>query len=143
MLNLGRSKKSHPIKSVHKKGFYLKLPRLALRARLLTSFFVPIAAIIFLGIFSYSLSKNEITRVTTNTSEQMIKSEIGFFDLLNGTVRSHAVQLITNMISGQPLSLTLKGREMKLKYGKPLITLCLQFQRQQVYTCLFHLEPTM
>jgi methyl-accepting chemotaxis protein len=96
MLNLGRSKKSHPIKSVHKKGFYLKLPRLALRARLLTSFFVPIAAIIFLGIFSYSLSKNEITRVTTNTSEQMIKSEIGFFDLLNGTVRSHAVQLITN-----------------------------------------------
>jgi hypothetical protein len=26
----------------------------------------------------------------------MIKSEIGFFDLLNGTVRSHAVQLITN-----------------------------------------------
>lgn len=96
MLNLGRSKKSHPSNTVRKKGFKLKLPRLTLRTRLLFSFFVPIAAIIFLGIFSYSLAKSEITKVTTNTSEQMIKSEIGFFDLLDGTIRSYAVQLMTN-----------------------------------------------
>ena len=96
MLNFRRTKKSIPVGQNQRKPFKLKFLQLQLKAKLLFSFFAPIAAIMFLGIFSYTMSKNEITKVTSNTSQEIIKGETEFFDLLNNTIKSQAVQLMAS-----------------------------------------------
>lgn len=72
------------------------LPQFRLRTRLLLSFLIPVLAIVFIGFFSYSMSKNEITRTTTNTSREVINGEVAYFNMLSNNVKSQAMQLVTN-----------------------------------------------
>lgn len=74
----------------------IMLPQFKLRTRLMLSFIFPILAIVMIGISSYSLSKNEITRVAIGSSQEVVKGEIAFFNMLAQIIESQAMQLMTN-----------------------------------------------
>jgi len=73
----------------------LKL-RLKLRTRLIISFLVPILAIVIIGVSSYSSSKNEITAIATDSSQEVINGEIANFNMLANIVSAQDKQLMTN-----------------------------------------------
>lgn len=79
-----------------KRSWKIRLPQLKLRTRLTISFLVPILAIVIIGLSSYSLSKNEITKVAINSSQEVINGEIAYFNMLASVVQSQAMQLMTN-----------------------------------------------
>lgn len=75
----------------------LKLPQLKLRTRLILSFLVPIITIIFIGLFSYFMAKNEIRTVTIESSKESISGEVASFNMVINMVESQSMQLLTNV----------------------------------------------
>lgn len=79
------------------RGAYKKrLPQLKLRTRLIISYLAPILAIIIIGLFSYAMSKKEITDITTDSAKDVISGQAAFFNMLEGIVRSQGLQFLTN-----------------------------------------------
>lgn len=77
-------------------NFKFKLPQLKLRTRLIVSYLVPILAIIFIGVFSFSMSKTEIIKIASDSSREVISGEVSSFNMLGNIVESQAAQFITN-----------------------------------------------
>ncbi len=78
------------------KLFKIRLPQFRLRTRLILSFLVPILAIVFIGVFSYFLSKNEIKRVVIESSQKGVSGEVAYFNLLVNIIESQSMQLLTH-----------------------------------------------
>jgi len=78
------------------KGVKIKLPQLKLRTRLILSFLVPILTIIFIGLFSYFMAKDEIRTVTIESSKESINGEVASFNMVINMVESQSMQLLTN-----------------------------------------------
>ena len=103
------------IQSAKHKAFKLKLPQFRLRTRLMVSFLAPILAIIFIGVFSYSMSKDEITKIATNSSQEVIDGEVAFFNMLGNIAKSQAMQLLTNNDVRTALKPDFKDSEISVK----------------------------
>jgi methyl-accepting chemotaxis protein len=86
------------VKSVrfNPKPFKFKFPQLKLSTRLIVSYLVPILAIIFIGVFSFSMAKSEIIKIAVDSSRGVIGGEISQFNMLGNIVESQAAQFITN-----------------------------------------------
>jgi len=84
------------MKPKRKVKFPFRFPQFQLRTRLMLSFLAPILAIVFIGFFSYSMSKSEITNTVTNSSREVINSEIAYLNMICNIVKSQAIQLVSN-----------------------------------------------
>jgi hypothetical protein len=70
------------------KGAKIKLPQLKLRRDLSSRFSVPILTIIFIGLFSYFMAKDEIRTVTIESSKESINGEVASFNMVINMVES-------------------------------------------------------
>lgn len=94
-MNFGKSGRK-PLNLFREISKKIKPSHFRLRTRLVVSFVIPIAAIVLIGLLSYSTAKNQITGIAVSSSEEVINGEIEFFNMLSGIVRSQAMQLMTN-----------------------------------------------
>ncbi|NLU31457.1 MAG: HAMP domain-containing protein [Clostridiaceae bacterium] len=96
MKGIGRFNLKKPGETARNTLKKIRLPQLKLRTRLIISFIVPILAIVIIGLSSYSSSKNEITAIAIDSSQELINGEISSFNMLANIVISQAKQLMTN-----------------------------------------------
>lgn len=99
------------------------------------AFLAPILAIVFIGFFSYTMSKSEITDKVTNSSQEVINSEIAYLNMICSIVKSQAIQLVSNNDVRTALSPTFKDLDIngKRDNASKLRTLVLSLSSSNKY----------
>ena len=116
-----------------RKAFKFRLPQFKLRKRLIVSYIVPILAIVFIGVFSFSMSKTEITKIAKDSSKEVISGEVAFFNMLGNIVESQAAQFITNEDIKTSLSPDFKDSEERVDVQARINSLMTSFTASNKY----------